>query len=165
MPTWLPSAGMEQLRRHAADTARNRRSVQAQVGPNAKRVIMAVVHGGAVPHVAHVDCRSWLHGPSRETRLIQWVACSDLRKFHDRFIQASRQRPGISTVAYWWVLQIWESEAAKATTRHLSLHLDGLIVRQDVAPWAVGISQLTCTCGQRLMGNDASLRSCCRDQR
>ena len=86
LPTWLPSAGMEQLRRHAADTAGNRRSVQAQVGPNAKRVIMAVVHGSAVPHVAHVDCRSWLHGPSRETRLIQWVACSDLRKFHDRFI-------------------------------------------------------------------------------
>ena len=46
---------MAHLRRYAADTARNRRSVQAQVGPNAKRVIMAVEHGAAVPDVAHVD--------------------------------------------------------------------------------------------------------------
>ena len=62
---------------YAEHTAGMREQMQAQIGVMAKRVILSVPHGSAIPEVDDVETTLWLKGLSVESRLLRWAACSD----------------------------------------------------------------------------------------
>ena len=104
-----------------------REQMQAQIGVSAKRVILSVAHGSAIPEVDDVETTRWLKGLTVESRLLRWV----------------QTVPENSTFAYWWqtledrVLRCVEVVVFASTSSHLSFHFDGFMVHRD--------NQLECT--------------------
>ena len=66
------------------------------------RVIPGVAHWGAVPDVGYAESARWLRALSVESRLLRWIACSDLGLLYDRFTEAKKPWPENSTFAHWW---------------------------------------------------------------
>ena len=148
LPTWLPMKKLRHWRHYAEHTPGVREQMQAQFGVRAKRVILSVAHGGAIPEVDDVETSRWLKGLSLESRLLRWVACSDFLVLHKQFIDENRSWPENSTSAYWWqtledrVLRCVEDVVFASTSSHLSLHFDGFMVHRD--------NQLECTTAEFL---------------
>ena len=86
--------------------------MQTHLGPNAKKVLLSVAHGGSAPEVGDADAALWLKGYSTESRLLRWVACSDFVDLHRQFIE--------------------EGIILASTTSHCSLHFDGFMVHRNV---------------------------------
>ena len=102
LPEWLPLKELSHWTHYADHTTELREKMQAHLGVGAKRVIMSVAHGGAVPEVNDEDTHQWLKGLSEESRLLRWIACSDFVDLHTQFIDESKAWPENSTFAYWW---------------------------------------------------------------
>ena len=77
MRQWLPLKGLSNWSDYAYHTAQLDEKKQADLGVGAKRVILSVAHGSAVPEVDDADSLQWLHGLSMESRLPRWIASSD----------------------------------------------------------------------------------------
>ena len=90
--------------------------------------------------VGDEDTGLWLKVLSTGSRLLRWVASSDLHLFHDKIIEAKKLWPENSTLACWWqtiedrVLLCVEEVAWTSTSTHLSLHFEGFMVHRDVPP-------------------------------
>ena len=91
--------------------------------------------------VADGTLKQWLTQVSAESRLLRWVACSDLSALHDQFLaDTSRRWAENSGFAYWWqtvedsVLAVMQEAARCATCSHLSLHFDGFAIVRDKKP-------------------------------
>ena len=73
-----------------------------------------------------------------ESRLLRWIACSDLSLLPDRFIEAKKPCPEKSTFAYWWqtiedrVLLCVEEVARASTSRAIS-----------TASWCIDVPPVT----------------------
>ena len=68
----------------------------------AKAIILGVAHGSAMLDVGDEDTGLWLKVLSMGSRLLRWVACSDLHLLHNKFIEAKKLWPENSTLACWW---------------------------------------------------------------
>ena len=101
---------------------------------------LGVAHGSAVPDNEHAESARWSRALSMESRLLRWIACSDLGLLHDRFIEAKKPWPENSTFVCWWQaivdreLLCVEEVARASTSSHLSCHFGGFMVHKDVPP-------------------------------
>ena len=96
----LPMRSLPHWRHYADNTAAVRARMQTHLGPNSKKVLLSVAHGGSVPEVGDADAALWLKGFSMESRLLRWVACSDFVDLHRQFTEEDRNLPENSTFAY-----------------------------------------------------------------
>ena len=140
LSSWLSSRELSSWSDCADHTTAIRGRLQGFLGAKTKAVILGVARGGAVPDIQHAESARWLRALSMESRLLRWIACSDLGLLHDRFIEAKKPWPENSTFACWWQaiedreLLCVEEVARASTSSHLSCHFDGFMVHRDVPP-------------------------------
>lgn len=106
----------------------------------AKTIILRVAHGGSPPDTGDVDLNEWLHKLSSESRVLRWVAASQLPELHAWAIDQGKDWPENTTFAYFWhtiedrVLTFMTKYTMDALkTDHISLHFDGLMCEGDGA--------------------------------
>ena len=69
----MPMRESRHWRHYAEHTAGMREQMEARIGASAKRVILSVANGGAIPEVDDVETTPCLKGLSVESRLLPWV--------------------------------------------------------------------------------------------
>ena len=117
LPTWLPMRELRHWRHYAEHTAGMREQMQAQIGVSAKRVILSVAHGSAIPEVDDVERTRWLNGLSVESRLLRWVAFSTCTNSSSMRTEAGRKIPPLPIGGRPW--RIGSCAASKTWCLHL----------------------------------------------
>ena len=126
--------------KYASNAEEVRDRIHRTTGLPAKRLLLRMPRGGAVPDTGDQALNGWSEGLSASARFFRWVAVSQPPELHDKFMlpETREDWPENSTFAYFWrtmedcVLAHMEAFILNPfDATHFSLHADGPIVNGE----------------------------------